>query len=43
MKKEHIMHSFPNIYDLLGSSIFVAVGVLTESGKKETMCSRVVA
>ncbi|KAM8771711.1 complement C3-like isoform 1-T1 [Acanthopagrus schlegelii] len=34
LKKEHIMHSFPNIHDLLGSSIFVAVGVLTESGSE---------
>uniref|UniRef100_A0A671XQF0 Complement C3-like n=1 Tax=Sparus aurata TaxID=8175 RepID=A0A671XQF0_SPAAU len=34
LTKEHIMHSFPNIHDLLGSSIFVAVGVLTESGSE---------
>ncbi|XP_073327860.1 complement C3-like isoform X1 [Pagrus major] len=34
LKKEHIMHTFPNIHDLLGSSIFVAVGVLTESGSE---------
>ncbi|XP_044045871.1 complement C3-like isoform X1 [Siniperca chuatsi] len=35
LKKEHITQPFKNILDLVGSSIFVAVGVLTESGKKE--------
>ncbi|KAM3622581.1 uncharacterized protein V6R79_000678 [Siganus canaliculatus] len=34
LKKEHIMQTFPNIHQLVGSSIFVAVGVLTESGSE---------
>ncbi|XP_076583459.1 complement C3-like [Chaetodon auriga] len=34
LKREHIMQTFPNIVDLVGSSIFVAVGVLTESGSE---------
>ncbi|MBO6031027.1 MAG: hypothetical protein J6Q22_06110, partial [Prevotella sp.] len=32
LKKEQITQTFPNILDLVGSSIFVAVSVLTESG-----------
>lgn len=35
LKKEHILQTFPNIHDLVGSSVFIAVGVLTESGEKE--------
>ncbi|XP_070776593.1 complement C3-like [Enoplosus armatus] len=34
LKKEHITQTFPNILDLVGSSIFVAVSVLTESGSE---------
>ncbi|XP_074487252.1 complement C3-like [Sebastes fasciatus] len=34
LKKEHITRTFPNINDLVGSSIFVAVSVLTESGSE---------
>ncbi|XP_038554036.1 complement C3-like [Micropterus salmoides] len=32
LKREHITQTFPNILSLVGSSIFVAVSVLTESG-----------
>uniref|UniRef100_A0A3Q4C054 Complement component c3a, duplicate 5 n=1 Tax=Mola mola TaxID=94237 RepID=A0A3Q4C054_MOLML len=32
LKREHITQAFPNIHDLVGTSIFVAVTVLTESG-----------
>ncbi|XP_019117290.2 complement C3-like isoform X2 [Larimichthys crocea] len=32
LKKADIIQTFQNIFDLVGSSIFVAVGVLTESG-----------
>uniref|UniRef100_A0A8D0AEL5 NTR domain-containing protein n=1 Tax=Sander lucioperca TaxID=283035 RepID=A0A8D0AEL5_SANLU len=32
LKTEHITQTFPNILDLVGSSIYVAVSVLTESG-----------
>ncbi|KAM9856754.1 complement C3-like [Aulostomus maculatus] len=32
LKREHILQTFPNIVDLVGSTIFVAVSVLTESG-----------
>eukprot|EP00066_Takifugu_rubripes_P021351 XP_011610617.1 PREDICTED: complement C3-like isoform X1 [Takifugu rubripes] len=34
LKKEHLSHYFQNIQDLVGSSMFVAVGVLTESGSE---------
>ncbi|KAK2815856.1 hypothetical protein Q5P01_026323 [Channa striata] len=34
LKKEHITQIFPDILDLLGSSIFVAVSVLTDSGSE---------
>lgn len=34
LKKANIIQTFQNIFDLVGSSLFVAVGVLTESGKK---------
>uniref|UniRef100_A0A672FTR2 Macroglobulin domain-containing protein n=1 Tax=Salarias fasciatus TaxID=181472 RepID=A0A672FTR2_SALFA len=34
LKSEHITQVFPNIMDLVGSSIFVSVSVLTESGKR---------
>ncbi|XP_037619826.1 complement C3-like [Sebastes umbrosus] len=34
LKKEHITQTFPNITDLVGSSIFVAVSVMTESGSE---------
>ncbi|XP_059191692.1 complement C3-like [Centropristis striata] len=34
LKKEHIIQTFPNIIDLVGSSIFVAAGVLTETGSE---------
>ncbi|XP_045897819.1 complement C3-like [Micropterus dolomieu] len=34
LKREHITQTFPNILDLVGSSIFVAVGVMTESGSE---------
>ncbi|XP_041789937.1 complement C3-like [Chelmon rostratus] len=34
LKREHIVQTFQNILDLVGSSIFVAVGVLTESGSE---------
>ncbi|XP_070683828.1 complement C3-like [Pempheris klunzingeri] len=34
LKKEHITQTFINIHDLVGSSIFVAVSVLTESGSE---------
>ncbi|XP_040891542.1 complement C3-like [Toxotes jaculatrix] len=32
LKREHILQTFPNINELVGNSIFVAVSVLTESG-----------
>uniref|UniRef100_A0A671Y0V7 NTR domain-containing protein n=1 Tax=Sparus aurata TaxID=8175 RepID=A0A671Y0V7_SPAAU len=32
LRREHITQTFPNILDLVGSSIYVAVSVLTESG-----------
>ncbi|XP_070776616.1 complement C3-like [Enoplosus armatus] len=32
LRREHITQTFPNIHDLVGFSIFVAVSVLTESG-----------
>uniref|UniRef100_A0A8C9X1I5 Complement C3-like n=1 Tax=Sander lucioperca TaxID=283035 RepID=A0A8C9X1I5_SANLU len=32
LKREHITQTFPNILELVGSSIYVAVSVLTESG-----------
>uniref|UniRef100_A0A3P8SGN0 Uncharacterized protein n=1 Tax=Amphiprion percula TaxID=161767 RepID=A0A3P8SGN0_AMPPE len=38
LKKEHITQIFENILDLVGSSIYVAVSVLTGSGKKERIC-----
>ncbi|KAM9363630.1 complement C3-like [Symphorus nematophorus] len=34
LTKEHLIQTFQNILDLVGSSIFVAVGVLTESGSE---------
>nr|XP_046263009.1 complement C3-like [Scatophagus argus] len=34
LKREHITQTFKNIHDLVGSSIFVAVGVMTESGSE---------
>uniref|UniRef100_A0A672IJZ3 Complement C3-like n=1 Tax=Salarias fasciatus TaxID=181472 RepID=A0A672IJZ3_SALFA len=34
LKSEHITQVFPNIMDLVGSSIFVSVSVLTESGSE---------
>nr|AFC89900.1 complement component C3 [Miichthys miiuy] len=34
LQKEHITQISPNILDLVGRSIYVAVSVLTESGKK---------
>uniref|UniRef100_A0A3Q2VXJ6 Macroglobulin domain-containing protein n=1 Tax=Haplochromis burtoni TaxID=8153 RepID=A0A3Q2VXJ6_HAPBU len=34
LKKEHIKQTFENISSLVGSSIFAAVNVLTDSGKK---------
>nr|XP_033478955.1 complement C3-like isoform X1 [Epinephelus lanceolatus]XP_033478956.1 complement C3-like isoform X2 [Epinephelus lanceolatus] len=34
LKKEYITQTFPNIFDLVGSSIYVAAGVLTESGSE---------
>ncbi|XP_029008693.1 complement C3-like [Betta splendens] len=32
LRREHITQTFPNILDLVGSSIFVAVSVLTDNG-----------
>ncbi|XP_068584992.1 complement C3-like [Cebidichthys violaceus] len=34
LKKEHITKTYPNIHELVGTSIFVAVSVLTESGSE---------
>ncbi|XP_030585760.1 complement C3-like isoform X2 [Archocentrus centrarchus] len=34
LKKEHINQTFENIYNLVGSSIFAAVSVLTDSGSE---------
>ncbi|XP_029949261.1 complement C3-like [Salarias fasciatus] len=34
LKREHITQTFENIHDLVGSSIFVAVNVMTDSGKE---------
>nr|ADU33222.1 complement component c3 [Epinephelus coioides] len=34
LKREHITQTFPNILELVGKSIFVAVSVLTESGSE---------
>ncbi|XP_075944184.1 complement C3-like [Anarhichas minor] len=34
LKKEHITWTFPNIAELVGTSIFVAVSVMTESGSE---------
>uniref|UniRef100_A0A4W6DV11 Complement component c3a, duplicate 5 n=1 Tax=Lates calcarifer TaxID=8187 RepID=A0A4W6DV11_LATCA len=36
LKREHITETFPNILDLVGSNIFVAVSVLTGSGSEMT-------
>uniref|UniRef100_A0A3Q3XMB4 NTR domain-containing protein n=1 Tax=Mola mola TaxID=94237 RepID=A0A3Q3XMB4_MOLML len=39
LQREHITQTFGNIQNLVGSSIFVAVTVLTDQGKKkETVC-----
>ena len=37
LKREHITQTFENINGLVGHSLFVAVSVMTESGKKESM------
>uniref|UniRef100_G3N969 Uncharacterized protein n=1 Tax=Gasterosteus aculeatus aculeatus TaxID=481459 RepID=G3N969_GASAC len=37
LKREHITNTFPEILDLVGTSMFVAVSVLTESGKKDSV------
>ncbi|XP_056264584.1 complement C3-like isoform X2 [Pseudoliparis swirei] len=34
LTRDHILSTFPNIADLVGTSIFVAVSVLTESGSE---------
>ncbi|XP_047433327.1 complement C3-like isoform X3 [Mugil cephalus] len=34
LQRQHITQTFENIHDLVGSSIFVAVSVLTDSGEK---------
>ncbi|KAM7393941.1 hypothetical protein PAMP_020774 [Pampus punctatissimus] len=34
LKREHIIQTFPNIIELVGKHIFVAVSVLTESGSE---------
>lgn len=40
LRRAHITQTFKNPLDLVGSSIYVAVTVLTESGKKrETVCA----
>uniref|UniRef100_A0A3B3C6W6 Uncharacterized protein n=1 Tax=Oryzias melastigma TaxID=30732 RepID=A0A3B3C6W6_ORYME len=36
LKREHITKTFPDINQLVGSSIFVSVSVLTDSGKMKT-------
>jgi len=36
--REHITQKFPNVIELVGSSIYVDVSVLTDSGKKWSMC-----
>lgn len=33
LKKEHILKTYPKIIDLVGDSLYVAVSVLTETGK----------
>uniref|UniRef100_A0A3Q1FEF8 Macroglobulin domain-containing protein n=1 Tax=Acanthochromis polyacanthus TaxID=80966 RepID=A0A3Q1FEF8_9TELE len=38
LKREHITSTFKNILELVGKSIFISVSVLTESGKRETLC-----
>ena len=35
LKRQHITQTFENITDLVGSSIFVAVTVLTDNGKNK--------
>lgn len=37
LKREHITNKFPDIHQQEGKSIYVAVSVLTESGKKNTL------
>lgn len=37
LRREHLTQTFPNIFDLVGSSIYVHVSVLTESGEKEAL------
>lgn len=37
LRREHIIETFPNILELVGSSIYVAVSVQTESGQYETL------
>lgn len=39
LDREQITQTFPHITELVGSSIFAAVTVLTESGKKEVFLS----
>ncbi|XP_028998567.1 complement C3-like isoform X2 [Betta splendens] len=34
LKREHVTQTFPNVLDLVGSSIYVAVSVLTDSGSE---------
>ncbi|XP_063065994.1 complement C3-like [Engraulis encrasicolus] len=34
LRKEHITQTFPNINDLVGSTIFISVSVLTETGSE---------
>lgn len=34
LKRAHITNTFPNILELVGGNIFVAVTVLTDDGKK---------
>lgn len=37
LRRDHITQTFPSIMQLVGSSIFVSVSVLTESGEKEVL------
>lgn len=38
LTKEMIVKTFPNIDELVGSSLFISVSVLTETGKTSAVC-----
>ncbi|KAF5898396.1 complement C3-like, partial [Clarias magur] len=40
LTKQMIQHSFPNIHDLIGSSLYISVSVLTETGSEMVAAER---